>query len=76
VCSSDLKIEELLKNAEIYSYVTLATTTPEAIKAILAAAGDRFKMHDPGTWPAQSSLAAQGRWVELNTLKEALDGGK
>lgn len=70
------KIEELLKNAEIYSYVTLATTTPEAIKAILAAAGDRFKMHDPGTWPAQSSLAAQGRWVELNTLKEALDGGK
>lgn len=70
------KIEEILKNAGIYSYVSLATTTPDAVKTILLAAGDRFKMHDPGTWPTQSSLAAQGRWVELNTLKEELDGGK
>ena len=70
------KIEEILKGAGIYSYVTLATTTPEAISTILAAVGDRFKMHDPGTWPTQSSLAAQGRWVELNALKEELDGGK
>lgn len=70
------KIEELLKNAGIYSYVTLATTTSEAIKDILAAAGDRFRMHAPGTWPAQSSLAAQGRWVELDALKAELDGGK
>ncbi len=70
------KIEELLKNAGIYSYVTLAMTASEAIENILSAAGDRFRMHDPGTWPAQSSLAAQGRWDELNTLKERLDGGK
>jgi len=70
------KIEELLKNAGIYSYVTLATTSPDAIKEILTAAGDRFRMHNPGTWPTQSSLAAQGRWEELNTLKEELDGGK
>lgn len=70
------KIEELLKNAGIYSYVTLATTTSAAIENILSAAGDRFRMHNPGTWPAQSSLAAQGRWDELNILKEQLDGGK
>lgn len=70
------KIEELLKNAGIYSYVTLATTSPEAIKKILSAAGDRFRMHDPGTWPTQSSLAAQGRWDELNALKDELDGGR
>ena len=59
------KIEGLLKNAGIYSYVTLATTSPEGIKDILLAAGDRYRMHDPGTWPRQSSLAAQGRWEEL-----------
>jgi len=70
------KIEELLKKAGIYSYVTLATTSANAIKDILIAAGDRYRMHDPGTWPAQSSLAAQGRWEELDTLKELLDGGK
>lgn len=70
------KIEELLKNAGIYSYVSLATTSPESIKDILTAAGDRFNMHDPGTWPSQASLAAQGRWDELNALKEVLDGGR
>jgi len=70
------KIEGLIKGAGIYSYVSLATTPPEQIKNILLAGGDRFKMHDPGTWPAQSSLAAQGRWDELNALKDELDGGR
>lgn len=70
------KIESLLKNAGIYSYVTLATTSSEGIKDILLAAGDRYRMHDPGTWPAQSSLAAQGRWDELTALKDELNGGK
>ncbi len=70
------KIEELLKKAGIYSYLTLATTSPDRIKEILSAAGDRFNMHDPATWPKQSSLAAQGKWEELNMLKEVLDGGR
>ena len=70
------KIEGLLKNAGIYSYVTLATTAPAGIKDILLAAGDRYRMHDPGTWPRQSSLAAQGRWEELTALKNVLNGGK
>ena len=70
------KIEELLKNAGIYSYVSLATTSSDAIRKILLAGGDRFKMHDPGTWPAQSSLAAQQRWEELDALKDALNGGR
>jgi subtilisin-like proprotein convertase family protein len=70
------KIEELLKNAGIYSYVSLATTPADSIKDILTNAGDRYKTHNPGTWPTQSSLAAQGRWDELNALKEELDGGR
>ena len=70
------KIEELLKNAGIYSYVDLAATSSDRIKDILSAAGDRFNMHDPTTWPKQSGLAAQGKWEELNALKEVLDGGK
>lgn len=70
------KIEGLLKNAGIYSYVTLATTASDGIKDILLAAGDRYRMHDPGTWPQQSSLAAQGRWDELTALKGVLNGGK
>lgn len=70
------KIGELLKNAGIYNYVSLATTSADTIKDILEAAGSRFSMHDPTTWPAQASLAAQGRWDELDTLKDELDGGR
>ena len=70
------KIEELLKNAGIFSFVSLATSTPETIKEILNEAGDRYKMHDPGSWPNQAAFAAQGRWEELDQLKDQLKGGR
>jgi len=33
-------------------------------------------MHDPGSWPQQAGLAAEGKWDELQTLQDNLDGGK
>ena len=33
-------------------------------------------MHDPTTWPQQSQLAADGKWDELKTLQDELDGGR
>jgi len=32
--------------------------------------------HEPQTWPRQSLLAAQGRWVDLEALKDELNNGK
>ena len=46
------------------------------ISQILHAAGPRFQMHDPMTWPAQSLLAAEGRWAELKKWQDELDKGK
>jgi len=46
------------------------------LKGILADAGKRYQMHDPTTWPDQASLAAEGKWEELKTLQDELDGGK
>jgi hypothetical protein len=33
-------------------------------------------MHDPGTWSAQSLLAANGEWENLKAYQEFLNAGK
>ena len=40
------------------------------------AAGERFQMHDPTSWPDQAKLAAEGRWDELKELQDILQGGR
>jgi predicted flap endonuclease-1-like 5' DNA nuclease len=70
------KIAELLQNAGIKSFADLAKAKPAAIKTILDAAGKKFQMHDPATWPKQSALARDGKSAELAKLQEELKGGK
>ncbi len=70
------KIAELLNAAGINTFAKLATTKPTAIKTILDAAGKRYQMHDPATWPKQSALARDGKTAELKQLQAELKGGK
>jgi predicted flap endonuclease-1-like 5' DNA nuclease len=69
------KIEELFYNAGIYSFEELANTPASRLKEILEAAGSRFQMHDPTTWPAQSKLASEGKWEELKKWQDELNKG-
>ncbi|MBK6783527.1 MAG: 50S ribosomal protein L27 [Saprospiraceae bacterium] len=70
------KIAELFNNAGIMTFADLAGSDVDKLKDILSEAGPRFAAHSPGTWPQQASLAADGKWDELKTLQESLDGGK
>jgi predicted flap endonuclease-1-like 5' DNA nuclease len=70
------KIEELCNNAGIYTFAELAATSAERLKEILDAAGSRFQMHDPTTWPEQSALARDGKWDELKKWQDELNKGK
>ena len=70
------KIEEIIHAAGITTYAKLAVKSPEEIKAILAEAGNRYKSHDPTTWPRQAQIADNGDWDELKAWQEKLDGGK
>ena len=70
------KIEGLLKEAGITSFEALSRSSVERLKEILVAAGSRYQMHDPGTWPAQAQMAAEGRWEDLKKWQDELDGGK
>ena len=70
------KIEELLFNAGVTTYGQLAATSVQQLKDILADAGARFAMHDPGTWPSQANLAANDQWDALKSIQGFLKGGK
>ena len=70
------KIEEILKGQGINTWSDLANTTAERLREILDAAGERYRLADPTTWPRQAELAATGQWGELQSYQEFLDGGK
>ena len=59
-----------------FTFDQLAKTKPEIVKAILEAAGPRYKMHVPTTWAKQATLAAAGKMDELKALQAELKAGK
>ena len=70
------KIEEILNGAGILTFADLEKKDAEELKSTLAAAGNRYKTHNPGTWPKQAGMAAAGNWDALKTWQDELDGGK
>ena len=70
------KIERMLNDDQIYTWAELAAAPLDRLKGILRGGGDRYKMHDPSSWPDQAKLAAQGRWKELEELQDILQGGR
>ena len=70
------KIEELFKTSGILTWKSLSETSVDRCNEILDKAGDRFRIHDPGTWPRQSKLAYEGKWEELKKWQDSLDKGK
>ena len=70
------KIASILNEAGIYTFHNLSQTPVDRLKGILASAGNRYKIHNPSTWPEQSALAAGGEWDRLKQLQDQLDGGR
>ena len=70
------KIEELFHNAGIKTWKDLAETTVEKCQQILNDAGNRYKMHQPESWPNQSEMAYLGKWNELKEWQDSVIGGK
>ncbi|MEM9917162.1 MAG: glycoside hydrolase family 13 [Bacteroidota bacterium] len=70
------KISKLMIEDGITTFALLASATQAKLRGILDAAGPRFKMHDPTTWPKQAKLAANGKWDELKKLQDELKGGR
>jgi predicted flap endonuclease-1-like 5' DNA nuclease len=70
------KIEELLHNDGIKTWLALGEASYERLKKILDNAGPRFAMHNPTTWPRQSMLAHKGDWDGLKKMQDELTAGR
>lgn len=70
------KIETLLKEGGINTWAELSEAPVDRLREILDAAGPRFQMHNPTTWPAQAKFAVEGKWEELKEYQDMLIGGR
>ena len=70
------KIETILKSNGIRTFRQLADASVDQLQQILHAAGNRYKMHQPDSWPDQAALAANGQWKDLKELQDKLNGGR
>jgi predicted flap endonuclease-1-like 5' DNA nuclease len=70
------KIEELLNKEGIVTFRDLSEASFERLTDILRAAGTRFQMHDPESWPQQAEMAADGRWDELKAWQDEMNKGR
>jgi small subunit ribosomal protein S2 len=69
------KAAEALVNAGLGTYAKLAKSTPEEIKEVLTDASSRMAHLDPGSWPKQAGMAAEGKWDELNDWQDKAKAG-
>ena len=70
------KIEKLCHQAGIRTWRGLSKTRVTRLKQVLEAAGPRYHMHDPASWPQQAGLLADARWQRFKTLTDTLKGGR
>ena len=68
------KISGLLQAAGITTFAQLAGSDVDRLNQIVREAG--ITIADPTTWPEQASLAAAGKWDELEVLQDELKGGR
>ncbi|MBT8190033.1 MAG: 50S ribosomal protein L27 [Bacteroidia bacterium] len=69
------KTSELFIADGIVTFSDLASASQERLKSILDAAGKRYSIINPTTFPMQAALAADGKWDELKSLQDRIHGG-
>lgn len=70
------KIAAILVENGIPDLAALAQTSESRLRDIIAAAGKRYRMANPATWPEQAALGAAGNWDALAALQARLKGGR
>ena len=70
------KIEEMFQKDGIKKWKTLSETSVASCQDILNKGGERYKVHDPSSWPMQAKMCYEGKWKELLKWQEEHDHGK
>ena len=59
------KIEGMFHEAGIKTWKTLSETSVAGCQDILKKGGERYKIHDPSSWPMQAKMCYTNKWKEL-----------
>ncbi|NJB36929.1 hypothetical protein [Croceivirga sp. JEA036] len=70
------KIEGLFHNFGIKTWKELSETPIEKCQEVLNSGGERYRIHNPGSWPLQAKMAYEGKWIELVKWQDEHKGGK
>lgn len=70
------KIEGLFHNFDIKTWKSLSETPVAKCQEVLDSGGDRYKVHDPASWPMQAKMAYEGKWKALARWQEEHKHGK
>jgi len=70
------KISEMFNNAGITTWKALSETSVARCQEILNGGGDRYKVHNPASWPLQAKMCYEGKWAELSKWQDEHDHGK
>jgi hypothetical protein len=69
------KIESILNQSGIDTYMELAQQSPESLRELLKSVHLTAPV-DPSSWSRQAELAAKGDWEGLKALKKELSAGR
>ena len=70
------KIENLFNNEGITTWSGLADLHVARCREILMTGGDRYRLHDPASWPMQARMCAEGKWKDLARWQDDHKHGK
>ena len=69
------KIAEIFQEAGIHTFSDLADKSEDDLRDILNEAGTVYSTKNPGSWPKQAQMAADGKWDELQQWQDSVIGG-
>ena len=70
------KIEGLFHNFGIKTWKDLSEVSTDRCQEVLNSGGDRYRIHDPASWPMQAKMAFKGQWKELAKWQDDHKAGK
>ncbi|MEM8929440.1 MAG: hypothetical protein AAGC45_14680 [Bacteroidota bacterium] len=70
------KIEALFHNFDIKSWKALSEATVDQCQEVLNSGGERYRIHDPSSWPMQAKMAYEGKWKNLVKWQDEHKAGK
>ena len=69
------KLQEILYGGGLRTYQALSQEDPQTLRTVIKEAGFSAPF-DPESWPEQATLAAAGKWDELDELQGRLVAGR